>query len=155
VFCGTDNILWNIAQIQSECEEYFAKYCLAHITAMGLKNVMASPSRSAILLSIILCDYSVLGSLMCGQGGRKEILNNLEFSIGGWACGMEDPALVLLVLATGRLTNLSLIQVWRHCNNRVERKEKRFLCTLLPRYHLCPVLLQSSWATVVWGDSCA
>ena len=127
MFCGTDNILRNIAHIQAECEEYFAKYCQSHFTAMVLNNVMALPSRSAFFCrfpSIIFCDYSGLGSLMCGQGGQKEILNNLEFSIGGWTCGMEDPALVLLVLATCRLTNLSSIQVWRHCNNRVERKEK-------------------------------
>ena len=26
VFCGTDNILWNIPHIQTECEEYSIKY---------------------------------------------------------------------------------------------------------------------------------
>jgi hypothetical protein len=34
VFCGTDNIMWNIPQMQAECEEYFVEYYHSHKTLL-------------------------------------------------------------------------------------------------------------------------
>ena len=40
LFCGTENIMWNILHIQPQCGEYSAKMPVPQNTAMGLDNVM-------------------------------------------------------------------------------------------------------------------
>jgi hypothetical protein len=42
MFCGTDNIMWKIFHIQTECGEYFTKILFVpHNTSVDLNNVMS------------------------------------------------------------------------------------------------------------------